>query len=130
MHNLISVPVAGIRIRLRGVMFLTLAHQLQGGAEAHALQGARRLAQRRKDVFLLSELAEQSGGKHFSVDNLEDLPAISPQIGQELRSQYVLGYTPPSMEKDGKYHKIKLMLTSPLQALELRYRRGYYSPQP
>ncbi|HEY1760002.1 MAG TPA: VWA domain-containing protein [Bryobacteraceae bacterium] len=90
----------------------------------------KRTPEEKNGPFLLSELAEQSGGKHYSVDNLEDLPAISAQIGEELRSQYVLGYTPPSTEKDGKYHKIKLMLTAPLQALELRYRRGYYSPQP
>jgi Ca-activated chloride channel family protein len=90
----------------------------------------KRTPEEKNGPHLLGELAEQSGGKHFSVDNLDDLPAISAQIGQELRSQYVLGYTPPSAEKDGKYHKIKLMLTAPLQALELRYRRGYYSPQP
>jgi hypothetical protein len=31
----------------------------------------------RRGPQLLSELAEQSGGRHFPVDNLDDLPAIA-----------------------------------------------------
>jgi len=90
----------------------------------------KRTPEEKNGPRLLGELAEESGGKHFSVGNLDDLPAISSQIGEELRSQYVLGYTPPRLEKNGKYHQIKLMLTLPPQALELRYRRGYFSPRP
>ncbi len=90
----------------------------------------KRTPEEKNGPHLLGELAEESGGKHFSVDNLDDLPAISSKIGEELRSQYVLGYTPPDPNRDGKYHQIKLLLASPPQALELRYRRGYFSPQP
>jgi len=93
----------------------------------------KRTPEEKNGPHLLGELAAESGGKHFSVDNLNDLPAISSQIGEELRSQYVLGYTPPSPDKDGKYHQIKLTLTSaPSEAgrLDLRYRRGYFAPAP
>ena len=91
----------------------------------------KRTPEEKNGPHLLGELSEESGGKHFSVDNLDDLPAISSQIGEELRSQYILGYSPPNPDRDGKYHQIKLTLTTAapaaFQALELRYRRGYFA---
>jgi Ca-activated chloride channel family protein len=90
----------------------------------------KRTPEEKNGPRLLGELSEESGGKHFSVDNLDDLPAISSQIGEELRSQYILGYTPPNSDQDGKYHQIKLTLVPSPQAaaLDLRYRRGYFAP--
>ena len=41
---------------------------------------------------LLSELAEQTGGRHFAVENLNELPDVAAKIGIELRNQYILGY--------------------------------------
>jgi Ca-activated chloride channel family protein len=89
----------------------------------------KRTPEEKNGPQLLGDLAAESGGRHFSVDNLNDLPAISAQIGEELRSQYILGYTPPNPDRDGRYHQIKLALTS-VPGLELRYRRGYYAPAP
>ena len=43
---------------------------------------------------LLTELAESTGGRHFPVENLNELPDVAAKIGIELRNQYVLGYTP------------------------------------
>jgi Ca-activated chloride channel homolog len=88
----------------------------------------KRTPEEKNGPRLLGELSEESGGKHFSVDNLNDLPAISTQIGEELRSQYILGYSTPNPERDGKYHQIKLSLVPSPQELEVRYRRGYFAP--
>ena len=79
---------------------------------------------------LLDELAEQSGGHHYRVSNLNDLPAISAAIGNELRNEYLLGYYPSNVSRDGKYRQVKMKLVVPDPALELRtyYRRGYYAP--
>ena len=43
---------------------------------------------------LLTELAEQTGGRQYQVENLSELPDIAAKIGVELRNQYVLGYSP------------------------------------
>ena len=40
---------------------------------------------------MLAEMAEQTGGRHFAVDNLAELPDVAAKIGIELRNQYVLG---------------------------------------
>jgi Ca-activated chloride channel family protein len=84
----------------------------------------------RRGPQLLSELAEQSGGRHFPVDNLDDLPAIASRIGRELRDQYVLGYYSTNAAHDGKYRQVKLNLATPGGASVLRayYRQGYYAP--
>jgi VWFA-related protein len=81
---------------------------------------------------LLSELAELSGGRHYPIDDLNELPRISERIGMELRNQYLLGYTPENSERDGKYHSIKLNLDPPagMPRLRVQYRRGYYAATP
>ena len=57
--------------------------------------GARgRTAEEMAGPGLLSEIAEQTGGRHFPVENLNELPDIAAKIGIELRNQYMLGYAP------------------------------------
>jgi VWFA-related protein len=83
-----------------------------------------------KGPRLLNELAELTGGRHYRVDDLNDLPRISERIGLELRNQYVLGYSPANLERDGKYRSIKLKILPPpeMPALRAQYRQGYYAP--
>jgi Ca-activated chloride channel family protein len=81
---------------------------------------------------LLNELAELSGGRHYVIDDLNELPQISERIGVELRNQYLLGYTPTNLERDGKYRKIRLDLAPPpaMPKLRAQYRPGYFAPAP
>lgn len=93
--------------------------------------GSRKLTtEERNGPRLLDQLAEQSGGRHYRVGNLNHLPAISAAIGNELRNEYLLGYYPRSVTRDGKYRQVKLKLSIPDPPHELRtyYRRGYYAP--
>ncbi len=79
---------------------------------------------------LLTEIAEQTGGRHFPVENLNELPDIAAKIGIELRNQYVLGYTPKNQERDGKYRRVNVKLVQPrgLPPLKAFFRLGYYAP--
>jgi Ca-activated chloride channel homolog len=79
---------------------------------------------------LLGELTEQTGGHNFSIENLNDLPDVAAKIGVELRSQYVLGYSPTNKARDGKYRKVQVKLNQPrgLPPLRAAWRRGYYAP--
>ena len=79
---------------------------------------------------LLDELAEHTGGRVYTVGNLEDLESISSQLGTALRSEYLLGYMPSNPSRDGKYRHIKvnLDLSSGSPAPSISYRRGYYAP--
>jgi len=79
---------------------------------------------------LLQELAEQTGGRHFPVENLNELPDVAAKIGIELRNHYVLGYTPKNQERDGKYRRVKVAIKQPpgLPPLRPFFRLGYYAP--
>lgn len=93
--------------------------------------GARgRSAEELSGPGLLSELAEMTGGRHFPVDNLNDLPDIAAKIGIELRNQYVLGYTSKNPNRDGKYRRVTIKLKQPrgLPPLRALHRQGYYAP--
>ena len=78
---------------------------------------------------LLSDISELTGGRSFSLDNLNDLPDVASKIGVELRNQYVLGYRPTKAVRDGKWHKIKVKLLAPkgLPPLQVYARQGYYA---
>jgi hypothetical protein len=51
---------------------------------------------------------------------------VYASIAEELRTQYILGYTPPKDESSG-YHSIHL--TTKNKDQEVQTRAGYYSGQ-
>ena len=79
---------------------------------------------------LLSELAEVSGGRMFSVEDPNELPDIMEKISIELRNQYVIGYKPSNLVRDGRWRRIKVKLSPPkgLPPLQVYARTGYYAP--
>jgi Ca-activated chloride channel homolog len=79
---------------------------------------------------LLSDITELTGGRSFTIDNPNDLADVATKIGVELRNQYVLGYRPTKVVRDGKWRKIKVKLLPPkgLPPLRVYARTGYYAP--
>ena len=79
---------------------------------------------------LLSEIAEQTGGRHFPVESLSEIPNIAEKIGIELRNQYMIGYSPKNLDRDGKYRRVQVKLVQPrgLPPLRAFWRLGYYAP--
>jgi VWFA-related protein len=78
---------------------------------------------------LLSELCEQTGGRHLPAETNE-LPDIAAKIGVELRNRYVLGFVPRKQARDGKYHALQVRVAPPkgLPPLKAFFRRGYNAP--
>lgn len=79
---------------------------------------------------LLGEVAELTGGRSYSVDNVNELADIAAKIGIMLRNQYMLYYTPRNQVRDGKYRHVTVKLVQPrgLPPLKAFYRLGYYAP--
>jgi len=79
---------------------------------------------------LLAELAEVSGGRMFSVEDVNELPDIAEKISIELRNQYVIGYKPSNLVRDGRWRRIRVKLNPPkgLPPLQVYSRTGYYAP--
>jgi VWFA-related protein len=79
---------------------------------------------------LLTEIAEQTGGRQYQVDNLNELPDVAAKIGVELRNQYILGFSPKNVSRDGKYRRIQVKLVQPhgMPLLRPFWKQGYYAP--
>jgi Ca-activated chloride channel homolog len=79
---------------------------------------------------LLNEMTELTGGRAFTVENLNDLPDIAAKVGMELRNQYILGYHPSHKAHDARWRKIKIKLRTPkgLPPLTAFAKTGYYAP--
>jgi Ca-activated chloride channel family protein len=84
----------------------------------------------RTGPLLLNELCEETGGRMFRVDDLSEMSDIAEKISTELRNQYVIGYTPKELHRDGKWRKVKVKLNPPqgLPPLTVHARTGYYAP--
>jgi Ca-activated chloride channel homolog len=76
---------------------------------------------------ILQQLAEETGGRVFFPFKVEELEEAFQQIGNELRSQYNLGYFSTNAARDGAYRKIEVKLSGE-KGLKTRYRKGYYAP--
>lgn len=93
----------------------------------YASTKSRRLsAEEKNGPMLLGDLAEQTGGRMFPATGVDQLPDISTRISRELRTQYVLGYS-PDLSHDGKYHRITVKVRA--NNLRVQFRQGYYAPQ-
>jgi Ca-activated chloride channel family protein len=79
---------------------------------------------------LLNDLAEETGGRLFRVDDISEMGDIAEKISTELRNQYVIGYRPKNLTRDGKWRKVKVKVNPPqgLPPLTIHARTGYYAP--
>jgi len=79
---------------------------------------------------LLNDLSEETGGRMYRVDDISEMGDIAEKISTELRNQYVIGYTPKDLTRDGKWRKVKVKLNPPsgLPPLTIHARTGYYAP--
>jgi len=79
---------------------------------------------------LLESICDESGGRMFQVDDIDELSDIAEKISTELRNQYVIGYRPSDRGRDGKWRKLKVKVNPPpgLPPLTVYARTGYYAP--
>jgi Ca-activated chloride channel homolog len=79
---------------------------------------------------LLNDISEETGGRLFRVDDIAEMGDIAEKISTELRNQYMIGYRPKDLTRDGKWRKVKVKITPPLglPPLTVHARTGYYAP--
>jgi Ca-activated chloride channel homolog len=76
---------------------------------------------RSKPDAILNRFANETGGGYFDLKKGADLNSSFTRIAQELRSQYLLGFSPAAL--DGKVHKLEVRAKRP--GLKTRSRRSY-----
>jgi hypothetical protein len=74
---------------------------------------------------VMQQLAQQTGGRFFEVSKKESIDDIYKTIGEELRNQYNLGFTPDQAGAESGYHK--LTVTATKKDMTVQAREGYYS---
>ena len=79
---------------------------------------------------LLDDVSTATGGRMFRVDDVDEMSDIAEKISTELRNQYVIGYKPGNLTRDGKWRKVKVKVNPPpgLPPLTVYARTGYYAP--
>jgi VWFA-related protein len=80
----------------------------------------------------LRTLSERTGGRAFFPEDESELSAAFAQIQLELRSQYLVAYSPTHKRKDGSFRRVQIEIVNPeLRKLSLRltYRQGYFAKQ-
>jgi len=100
-----------------------------GGGYPGGRGGQRPTTESRVDgKKILQRMADETGGRLFEVSKKDTLASIYKQIGDELRAQYRLGYTPDDKTASDGYHQIDLSLTkSSPKDLFIQTRDGYYT---
>ena len=73
---------------------------------------------------LLKKLTESTGGRVYTVARGMPLKKIYEAIGDDLRTQYELGYTPPPDLKPNSFHKLEVKAKD--KKLTVQARNGFY----
>jgi Ca-activated chloride channel family protein len=85
------------------------------------------------DEGSLKKVAERTGGRAFFPDGESDLRAAFALIEQELRSQFLVAYSPVNKKRDGSFRRVQIEIINPelrKQNLRLNYRQGYFARTP
>ena len=101
------------RARLGEVMIYAI------GLESRYFDG-QRMVRSRPDSGL-KKIADETGGGYFELTKTAELAPTFTRVAQELHSQYVIGFTPMSL--DGKVHKLVVRMKQP--GMTARARRSY-----
>jgi Ca-activated chloride channel homolog len=78
----------------------------------------------REDV--LRRLGDETGGRAYFPRGAEDLLQDFRQIEAELRSQYLVAYSPTNSMHDGRFRRVEVRVNARPEA-RIIHRRGYYA---
>jgi len=83
----------------------------------------------RREDKNLKELAEETGGRAFFTAEVIELERSFTAIARELRSQYLIAYSPTNDNYDGKFRKIEVRVPGH-KNLKIRTKTGYTAVPP
>ena len=82
------------------------------------------------DEGALRKVSERTGGRAFFPRNETELRAAFAQLEQELRSQYLIAYSPTNKRRDNTFRQVRIEVINPelrKEKLRLTYRQGYFA---
>lgn len=108
----------------------TLTDAIEAAQEADAavyvvmskVWGLGPLLLNRRAEARMRRLAEETGGRYYD-SSKEDAADVFAQIEEDLRNLYVVGFSVPEGDRDGKFHQLEIETTR--TGVKLRARKGY-----
>jgi Ca-activated chloride channel family protein len=102
--------------------------------EADRAEEAGSSRRREQPRVLVERLARETGGRVFFPHTIAELPRIAQEIARDLRTQYVIGYSPTNKARDGAFRRVRV-LVAPRGTKEQQQQRtvitrdGYKTPR-
>jgi Ca-activated chloride channel family protein len=72
-------------------------------------ESAGNVSRQEKAKTFLTRLAQETGGRVYFPNSIDELPQIASDISRELRTQYLISYSPTS-ETGGSFRKIRVVI--------------------
>jgi Ca-activated chloride channel family protein len=66
------------------------------------------ISRQEKAKSFLMRLVQETGGKVYFPDSIDELPQIASDISGEMRTQYLISYAPTNENRGGTFRKIKV----------------------
>ena len=85
-----------------------------------------RVAAQSAQEDVLAQFADGTGGKFYH--NRNDLDAAMREAGAAPEVSYVLGFSPQNLKFDGRFHTLKVGLTTK-EKFNVQARHGYFAPR-
>jgi Ca-activated chloride channel family protein len=74
----------------------------------------------------LNAIAEATGAQAYYPKELADVDRIAQQVAHDIRSQYIIAYSPTNSALDGSFRQVKVIADAPNRPV-VRTRSGYYA---
>ncbi|MGO9242307.1 MAG: VWA domain-containing protein [Bryobacteraceae bacterium] len=78
---------------------------------------------------IMRHFTDETGGRTFRVERRTSLNDVYNQLQEELRSQYVIAYTPTRAARDGSFRKVEIRVKD-RKDVKVQARKGYYAVAP
>jgi Ca-activated chloride channel homolog len=117
------VPMSEVLWKARTGQAMIYWIQLDENKHKSYVSSWRSVEENDKEYKTLVTAVEESGGRIEKINKIGELEGAFQAILQELREQYVLGYYPSDMKKDGRWHEVKVDVQR--SGVKARTRDGY-----
>jgi VWFA-related protein len=97
-----------------------------GSPQASGIRDSYRMSEQFAQSEILGELADGTGGTFFHNRNDLDVGMLRAVAAPDV--SYLIGFSPQNLKLDGRFHLLKVSLTSKSKLI-IQARRGYYAPR-
>jgi Ca-activated chloride channel homolog len=109
-----------------GIAIYTITLRSKFAVQQASASGRRYFSQ---SEYAMKALAQETGARAFFPVDITELVGVYGTIGEELASQYALGYTSKNPRRDGAFRRVVVRVADH-PGVQVRTRTGYVAPRP